>query len=107
MTLRQIEVVRAIMITGTIAGAAALLNVLAPGISRPMKYTERVLKLRLFERRQGRYVPMPEAEDIFVQINGIYKKVDDHNIPSSSRKRNSGGVGAGRPLKSLATHPTG
>ena len=71
MTLRQIEVVRAIMITGTIAGAAALLNVLAPGISRPMKYTERVLKLRLSERRQGRYVPMPEAENIFVQINGI------------------------------------
>ena len=107
MTLRQIEVVRAIMITGTIAGAAALLNVSAPGISRLMKDTERVLKLRLSERRQGRYVPMPEAEDIFVRINGIYKKVDDHNMPSCSRKRNSGGAGAGRPLKSLATHPTG
>lgn len=79
MTLRQIEVVRAIMITGTITGAAALLRVSAPGISRLMKYTERVLKLRLFERRQGRYVPTPEAEDIFEQINGIYKKVDDLN----------------------------
>jgi DNA-binding transcriptional LysR family regulator len=87
MTLRQIEVVRAIMITGTIAGAAALLHVSAPGISRLMKYTERVLNLRLFERRQGRYVPTPEAEDIFEQINSIYKKVDDLNYTMSRIER--------------------
>jgi DNA-binding transcriptional LysR family regulator len=87
MTLRQIEVVRAIMITGTIAGAAALLHVSAPGISRLMKYTERALNLRLFERRQGRYVPTPEAEDIFEQINSIYKKVDDLNYTMSRIER--------------------
>ena len=34
MTLRQIEVIRAVMISGTITGAAKLLNVSAPGISR-------------------------------------------------------------------------
>jgi DNA-binding transcriptional LysR family regulator len=34
MTLRQIEVIRAVMVTGTIGGAAKLLNVAAPGISR-------------------------------------------------------------------------
>ena len=77
LTLRQIEVVRAIMITGTVAGAAKLLNVSAPGISRLMKHTERALRLRLFERRHGRYVPTPEAKDIFEQINGVYRKVDD------------------------------
>ena len=77
LTLRQIEVVRAILITGTIAGAAKLLHVSAPGISRLMKYTENSLKLRLFDRRGGRYVPTPEASDIFEQINGVYKKVDD------------------------------
>ncbi|KUL94424.1 LysR family transcriptional regulator [Bosea sp. WAO] len=77
LTLRQIEVVRAIMITGTVAGAAKLLNVSAPGISRLMKHTERSLRLKLFERRHGRYVPTPEAKDIFEQINGVYQKVDD------------------------------
>lgn len=87
MTLRQIEVIRAIMISGTIAGAAALLHVSAPGISRLMKYTERALKLRLFERRQGRYMPTPEAEDIFEQINGIYKKVDDLHFTLSRIER--------------------
>jgi DNA-binding transcriptional LysR family regulator len=37
LTLRQIEVIRAVMVAGTINGAAKLLNVSAPGISRLMK----------------------------------------------------------------------
>ena len=77
LTLRQIEVIRAVMLTGTLAGAAKLLNVSAPGISRLMKYTETAINVRLFERRNGRYAPTREASDIFEQINGVYKKVDD------------------------------
>ena len=70
MTLRQVEVIRAVMVTGTIGGAAKLLNVSAPGISRLVKYTERSLGIRFFQRRNGRYFPTPEAENIFEQING-------------------------------------
>ena len=77
LTLRQIEIVRAVMVTGTIAGAADLLGVSAPGISRAMKYIEQSLKLKLFVRKQNRYYPTPEADDIFEQINSVYKKVDD------------------------------
>ncbi|MGY3405117.1 DNA-binding transcriptional LysR family regulator [Bradyrhizobium sp. GM5.1] len=77
MTLRQVEVIRAVMVTGTIGGAAKLLNVSAPGISRLVKYTERSLGIRFFQRQNGRYFPTPEAENIFEQINGVYKKVDD------------------------------
>jgi DNA-binding transcriptional LysR family regulator len=76
LTLRQIEVVRAIMVTGTIAGAADLLNVSAPGISRLMKYTESALGMRLFRRHRGRYIPTPEATDIFDRINDVYRTVD-------------------------------
>src|ERR1700751_4250816 len=77
MTLRQVEVIRAVMDTGTIGGAAKLLNVSAPGISRLVKYTERSLGIRFFHRQNGRYFPTPEARNIFEQINGVYKKVDD------------------------------
>src|ERR1700739_5131703 len=77
MTLRQVEVIRAVMVTGTIGGAAKLLNVSAPGISRLVKYTERSLGIRFFHRQNGRYFPTPEARNIFEQINGVYKKVDD------------------------------
>ena len=77
LTLRQIEVLRAVMVTGSIAGAAKLLGVSAPGISRLMKYTERSLGLRVFDRRQGRYVPTPYAKGVFEQVNSIYDRVDD------------------------------
>lgn len=77
LTLRQIEVVRAIMVTGTIAGAAKMLNVSAPGISRLMKYTEGSLKVRLFDRRSGRYVPTPEARHIFRLLDSVFGKVED------------------------------
>ena len=77
MTLRQVEVIRAVMITGTIGGAAKLLNVSAPGISRLVKYAERSLGIRFFQRRNGRYFPTSEAERIFEQIDGVYNKVDD------------------------------
>src|SRR5262245_55805651 len=77
MTLRQVEVIRAVMVTGTIGGAAKLLNVSAPGISRLVKYTEKSLGVRFFQRQSGRYFPTPEAQNIFEQINGVYKKVDD------------------------------
>ncbi|UGV25566.1 LysR family transcriptional regulator [Rhodopseudomonas boonkerdii] len=77
MTLRQVEVIRAVMVTGTIGGAAKLLNVSAPGISRLVKYTEKSLGIRFFQRQNGRYFPTPEAQSIFEQINGVYKKVDD------------------------------
>ncbi|MDJ1158070.1 LysR family transcriptional regulator [Chelatococcus sp. SYSU_G07232] len=77
VTLRQIEIIRAILVTGTIAGAARLLNISAPGVSRLLKYTDQSLGFRLFERRHGRYLPAPRAAHIFEQINNVYKDVED------------------------------
>src|SRR3954465_3954 len=77
MTLRQVEVIRAVMVTGTIGGAAKLLNVSAPGVSRLVKYTEKSLGIRFFQRQNGRYFPTSEAQNIFEQINSVYEKVDD------------------------------
>ncbi|MGY2048604.1 LysR family transcriptional regulator [Methylobacterium sp. JK268] len=77
LTLRQIEVARAVMITGSIAGAARLLNVSAPGISRLMKYTENAIGIRLFDRQGGRLVPSQQARAVFEQINAVFDKVED------------------------------
>ncbi|MFE1598401.1 LysR family transcriptional regulator [Methylobacterium sp. ID0610] len=77
LTLRQIEVARAVMVTGTLAGAARLLNVSAPGISRLMKYTETSLGIRLFDRRGGRLVPSDQARAVFEQINAVFDKIED------------------------------
>ena len=77
LTLRQIEVIRAVMLRGTIAGAAELLGVSAPGISRLVKHTEDSLGLRLFERRAGLFVPSVAASRVFDQIREVYKGVEN------------------------------
>lgn len=77
LTLRQIEVIRAIMVTGTVGGAARLLNVSSPGVSRVMKHAETSVGVKLFSRKGGRYSPTPQANAIFSQINGVYDKVED------------------------------
>jgi DNA-binding transcriptional LysR family regulator len=77
LTLRQIEVIRAIMTTGTMAGAAAVLNVSTPGISRLVKHAGSSLGIRLFVRHRGRYVPTPEARAMFAQIDEVYQKIED------------------------------
>jgi len=87
LTLRQIEVIRAIMVTGTVGGAARLLNVSSPGISRVMKHAEASVGIKLFSRRAGRYSPTPEANAIFSQINGVYSKVEDLQFVISRIKR--------------------
>lgn len=77
ITLRQVEVIRAVMLRGTISGAAELLGVSAPGISRLVKHTEETLGLRLFERRAGLFVPSVEAGKVFDQIREVYKGVEN------------------------------
>jgi DNA-binding transcriptional LysR family regulator len=87
LTLRQIEVIRAIMITGTVGGAARLLNVSSPGISRAMKHAETLIGVKLFNRRGGRYSPTPQANAIFDQINSVYDKVEDLQFVIARIKR--------------------
>jgi len=87
LTLRQIEVIRAIMVTGTVGGAARLLNVSSPGVSRLMKHAETLVGVKLFSRRGGRYSPTPQANAIFSQINGVYDKVEDLQFVISRIKR--------------------
>lgn len=77
LTLRQIEVIRAIMVAGSIAGAARLLNVSQPGLSRTMKHVESMLKIKLFARSGGKYTPSPEAQSLFAQLNEVYQKLND------------------------------
>jgi DNA-binding transcriptional LysR family regulator len=84
LTLRQMEVVRAVMIAGSILGAAKLLHVSAPGISRLIKHTEDGLGFRLFERRSGVFVPAPEAHAIFEMLNQVYRQVENLNAAVSS-----------------------
>ena len=90
LTLRQIEVIRAVMVTGTLASAARLLNVAAPGLSRLMKYTEESLGTKLFVRHGGRFVPAPEARAMFAQINEVHRNIENLRVAVDALARGEG-----------------
>lgn len=77
--LRQIEVFRAIMVAGSISGAAKLLCVSQPAISRMISHTESRLGLKLFERIKGRLYPTPEAHRLFVEVNALHQSLQRVN----------------------------
>lgn len=62
MNLRQLEVFYAIMQAGTVSGAARLLHVSQPNVTRVLAHTEQQLGFALFERVKGRLVPTQEAK---------------------------------------------
>lgn len=80
MNLRQIEVFRAVMLAGSVTGAARLLHVSQPGISRMLSHIELQLGVRLFERSKGKLQPTPEAQALHGEVEQVYhgvKRIDE------------------------------
>lgn len=80
LNLRQIEVFRAVMTTGSITGASRLLLVSQPAVSRLLSYTESRLGFGLFERVKGRLYPTPEAKKLFREVEQVYAGVQRVNV---------------------------
>ena len=80
LNFRQLEVFRAIMIAKTVSGAAELLHVSQPGISRLLKYMEYKLGIALFERHKGRLIPTPEGEELFHELEPIYQRIEELDV---------------------------
>ena len=72
LTLRHIEVFRAIMQTGSVTEAAALLNTSQPTVSRELARMEYVCGMRLFERGKGRLQATQEAGTLFGEVQRAY-----------------------------------
>ncbi|MVW72237.1 MULTISPECIES: LysR family transcriptional regulator [unclassified Bordetella] len=74
-SLRQMEVFRAVMLTGSIKGASRLLFTSQPALSRIVAHTELTLGLTLFNRVKGKLVPTAEAEALFREVDQCYQQV--------------------------------
>jgi len=70
--LRQMEVFRAVMLTGSMNGAAKLLFVSQPAVSRLIAHTEQSLGLQLFERDKGKLTPTAEAQRLFEEVGPLF-----------------------------------
>ena len=87
LTLRQVEIIRAVMLAGTIQGAARLLGVSAPGVSRLVRHAEDALGLKLFVRKGGLFVPAPEATRVFEMIHLLHRQMQNLNAAVGSLKK--------------------
>ncbi|MDX2423530.1 MAG: LysR substrate-binding domain-containing protein [Amphritea sp.] len=68
LSFRQVEAFRAVMIAGTTTGAAEMLYISQPAVSRLLSDFEDSVKVPLFERQKKRLVPTPEAQILFEEI---------------------------------------
>jgi DNA-binding transcriptional LysR family regulator len=89
VNLRQIEVFRAVMRTGSVTAAAQALHVSQPGISRMLAHIELQLGLMLFERKRGKLLPTPEAKALHAAVEQVYGGVQ--RIEDCARELKSGG----------------
>lgn len=76
VNLKQVEAFRSVMVTGTVVGAARLMSVTQPGVSRSIGLLELRIGYKLFERRGRRLVPTPEAEALYREIEPLYGSLD-------------------------------
>lgn len=76
LNLRQIEAFRAVMLSGSVVGAARLMSVTQPGVSRTIGLMELRIGYALFERRGRRLVPTPEAEALYREVEHLYGSIE-------------------------------
>lgn len=76
MNMRHIEAFRAVMISGSVVGAAKILNVTQPGVSRTIALLELRLGYLLFQRKGRRLTPTSEAQSLFREVEQLYVGID-------------------------------
>ncbi|WP_417724467.1 LysR family transcriptional regulator [Salipiger sp.] len=118
LSLRQIEILRTVILRGTTAGAARSLGMSQPAISNAIRKMETSLEIQLFERSNNRIYPLDSAkilledsEPIFSTLQALEERIDDLRTDKLSRLRilSTGPLGLGllpEVLKKFATsHP--
>jgi DNA-binding transcriptional LysR family regulator len=92
MNVRQIEAFRAVMTTGTTKGAAEMMGVSQPAVSRLVTQLERSLRFDLFDRSKGRLTPTPEAQLLFDEVERTFHSLDKIAERASDIRGGNGGV---------------
>lgn len=72
VSLRQIEIFHAVMTSGSLTEAAALLQTSQPTVSRELAQLEHLLALKLFDRVRGRLRPTVQGRQLFEEVQRAY-----------------------------------
>jgi len=76
MNFRQLEIFRAVMISGSASRAAELLGITQPAVSRAVSDLEESLGFGLYDRVRGRLVPTPEGQLFFRDVSNSFVGLD-------------------------------
>jgi len=69
ITLRHLEAFRGLMVRRTVTGAAEMLGVTQPVVTRLISDLEKRISIPLFRRTKGRLIPTPEATLLYEDVN--------------------------------------
>ncbi|WP_407051581.1 LysR substrate-binding domain-containing protein [Methyloraptor flagellatus] len=76
INLRQVEAFRAMMLTGSVTEAAALMGVTQPAASRLLRDFQALLKMKLFEKRGTGLVPTAAATTLYTEVERSFVGLD-------------------------------
>jgi DNA-binding transcriptional LysR family regulator len=71
MNLKQLEVLKAVMATGSTVGASSILRISQSAISRHLTGLEAEIGFELFIRDKGRLIPRPEARALVPEVEEL------------------------------------
>lgn len=79
LSFRQLEIVRAVIRSGSITGAADALGISQPAVSMMVRQCRSAAGFQLFERRKGRLQPTPETAGLIVDLDRVFDGVERVN----------------------------
>ncbi len=77
MNIKQLKAFKEVMITGSVSKAATNLFRTQPAVSAQLTSLENEIGMALFERREGRLHPVPEAEYLLCEAVEILDKIEN------------------------------
>ncbi|MEB0042586.1 MULTISPECIES: LysR substrate-binding domain-containing protein [unclassified Pseudomonas] len=90
MRLRHIEIFQAIRQAGSISGAAQLLHVSQPSVTKVLQHAEAQLGFALFQRIKGKLVITPEALALEREVSKVTVSLDGVRRLAESLRREPG-----------------
>ena len=95
---REVQILHALLLTGSVSGTSKLLNVSQPAVSKALAALEKRIGFQLFQRTAGQLVAKPEAMYLFEELDQCLKIIErlDERIKSAE-----GGLGDRLQIASL------
>ena len=76
ISVREMDVFRCVMQSGSVTNAAITLNISQPAVSRMLQQAEQRLGFRLFEREKKRLKPTTEAQTLFAEVVNVFAAIE-------------------------------